>query len=84
VIVTPYLLNPRAVPADELVEIVRSLTAIPAERASSPAEAWALAQQGAGPDDLICVSGSFFLAAEFRELLTAAPPSSPPTPSEDR
>ena len=71
VIVTPYLLNPRAVPAEELIEIVRSLSGIPAEKASSPAEAWALAQQGLGPDDLICVSGSFFLAAEFRELLTA-------------
>ncbi len=81
VIVTPYLLNPRAVSTEELLEIARSISGGTVEGASSPAEAWALAQQGACPDDLICVSGSFFLAAEFRELLTSASTPSPPTPS---
>ncbi len=71
IIVTPYLLNPRAVPAAELLEIARPLTNAPVVAASSPAEAWAVAQEGCGPEDLICVSGSFFLAAEFRELLAA-------------
>jgi len=74
VVVTPYLINPRAVPAEELLEIARSLTSAPVVAAASPAEAWAIARQESGPDDLICVSGSFFLAAEFRELLTGAPP----------
>lgn len=71
IIVTPYLLNPRAVPAEELLEIARPLTNAPVVAASSPTEAWALAQEGCSPEDLICVSGSFFLAAEFRELLAA-------------
>ena len=34
--------------------------------APEPASAWELAQRGAGPDDLICITGSFFLAAELR------------------
>jgi dihydrofolate synthase/folylpolyglutamate synthase len=40
-----------------------------------PADAWAHAQQTAAPDELICITGSFFLAAEMRPYVvgTGAP-----------
>ena len=34
-----------------------------------PADAWRLARSIAQPDDRICITGSFFLAAELRPLL---------------
>ena len=36
--------------------------------AATPAEAWRKAQDLATPSDLICVTGSFFIAAEIRQL----------------
>jgi len=36
---------------------------------NNSAAAWKLARRLAGPDDLICVAGSFFLAAELREQI---------------
>jgi len=39
--------------------------------AASPAEAWKIAQNWAGPGDLICATGSFFLAAELRPLIAS-------------
>jgi dihydrofolate synthase/folylpolyglutamate synthase len=33
--------------------------------------AWAAARAAARPDDLVCVTGSVFLAGELRPLLTA-------------
>jgi dihydrofolate synthase / folylpolyglutamate synthase len=36
-----------------------------------PVEAWSLAQQLATPDELICITGSFFIAAELRGLVAA-------------
>ena len=38
-------------------------------QAPNPAAAFALARELAGPDDLICITGSFFLAAELRPLV---------------
>ncbi len=81
VIVTQYYNNPRAVETDKLREIVReelakltSTEAVMYER-SLPAEAWQLAQELAResdkPDQLVCVTGSFFIAAELRPALLA-------------
>ncbi len=36
------------------------------EIAATPAEAWAAVRRVATPDDLICITGSFFLASEMR------------------
>jgi hypothetical protein len=38
--------------------------------ADQPLEAWAAAQRLAGPDDVICITGSFFLAAELRPVVS--------------
>ncbi len=69
VIVTKYSTNPRAWPIDELVEVAQQSTGVPHLARETVAEALQLAQQLSGPHDLICVAGSFFLAAEAREIL---------------
>ena len=79
VIATAYQNNPRAVPADKLAEILReeksdvNPDAVITESATPP-EAWQLAQQMASQTEvnepLICITGSFFIAAELRRPLT--------------
>jgi dihydrofolate synthase/folylpolyglutamate synthase len=39
------------------------------QTAPNPTAAWQLARNLATPDDLICITGSFFLAAEMRHLI---------------
>ena len=68
-IVTKYSTNPRAWPVEELVEIAKATTRTPVQSCESVAEALHLARQTSHPGDLICVAGSFFLAAEAREIL---------------
>lgn len=74
VILTQYLSNPRRITVGELGEIAQSIqqeSGCSAEVIStaSPADAWLRAKESATPDTLICVTGSFFIAAEMRELL---------------
>ncbi|MAG94867.1 MAG: bifunctional folylpolyglutamate synthase/dihydrofolate synthase [Planctomycetaceae bacterium] len=68
VILAEYADNPRAVPCHELREIVESVGGFPVHTLADAAGAWRLARRLAGPDDLICVTGSFFIAAEIREV----------------
>jgi dihydrofolate synthase/folylpolyglutamate synthase len=69
VIVTCFQNNPRNVPVEALVGMVRGLTDQPLHAAADAAAAWKLARRFASADDLICVTGSFFIAAEMRELI---------------
>ncbi|HVV99056.1 MAG TPA: folylpolyglutamate synthase/dihydrofolate synthase family protein [Planctomycetaceae bacterium] len=69
VILTCYLNNPRTVPVEQLLQMVRSISTTPVHAADDPATALKLARRFAGPDDLICTTGSFFIAAEIRELI---------------
>ena len=39
----------------------------------TPAEAWDAVHRWAKPDDLVCITGSFFLAAEMRRQVAARP-----------
>lgn len=95
IVLTQYIHNPRAVEPEKLVELAREVAGeLPAGArgaaeiadAPTPEAAWDLAQLAAGGDDLICITGSFFLAAELRLLLgssrldadnTSAEPDSP-------
>jgi folylpolyglutamate synthase/dihydropteroate synthase len=43
------------------------------EIASTPADAWAAVHRMAAKDDLICITGSFFLASEMRREMAAWP-----------
>lgn len=84
VVITEYQGNARAVPADELARICRDVIQEgSATRTGAPAatpdlavvptalDAWTEAQRLADPDDLICITGSFFVAAELRKTVAA-------------
>jgi len=87
VIATEYQDNPRAVPTERLGQIVRDEIAIADQEAaaeviecSQPSEAWQLAKQLSQSVDsqetnsdgpLICITGSFFIAAELRRVMCA-------------
>ncbi len=69
IILTQYLHNPRSVPAESLRRLIQSVSDVPCHVAATPTEAWRIARRIATPNDLICVTGSFFIAAEMRELI---------------
>jgi len=69
VITTAYVTNPRALPADQLRQMAQEILGVPIRPAASPHVAWKLAQELASQDDLVCVTGSFFLAAEMRDII---------------
>ncbi len=66
IVLTRYQHNPRAVPPQELAEVVERLTGRTGRVCSKPEQAWQLARQLAADDDLVCATGSFYLAAEIR------------------
>lgn len=76
IFLTQYIENPRAVEAETLLSIAQRLQSACADPSSRrvlhatarPADALRLAGLMAGPDDLVCVTGSFYLAAELRPL----------------
>ena len=69
VILTRYWSNPRGVPTDELELLCEELSPVPRHVCADPETAWNLAQDIAGPDHLICITGSFFIAAEMRAAM---------------
>ena len=73
IVFTRYLNNPRSVPPEELNRIAEQLTGRRYQVCSQPAEAWDAVRLLAAPDDLICVTGSFFIAAEMRLQIAARP-----------
>jgi dihydrofolate synthase/folylpolyglutamate synthase len=80
IFLTQYIHNPRATEAEALLSLAQRLKAEGADGSPRPAlhatarptDALRLAHLVAGQDDLICVTGSFFLAAELRPLVTQA------------
>ena len=89
VILTRYTNNPRGVPPEELQQLATAITKprpsvapwcatngrgfMSVEIAPTPTDAWDAVGRLAQPDDLICVTGSFFLAAEMRRLIAERP-----------
>jgi dihydrofolate synthase/folylpolyglutamate synthase len=76
IVFTKFVTNPRAVPVEELIATAERLAAENAIKesakltaAATPIEALRIAQQHAAANDLICITGSFFLAAELRPEL---------------
>jgi dihydrofolate synthase/folylpolyglutamate synthase len=79
VILTQYVHNPRAQTTEELLAAALELRAASVtgngprrpvvHAAVRPTEAWRLARHVAQPNDLICITGSFFLAAEMRGII---------------
>jgi dihydrofolate synthase/folylpolyglutamate synthase len=69
-VLTAFRSNPRATPPDQLLSLWRSITGRPAHARERSDEAFGFCRRIAGPEDLICVTGSFFLAAEVRPMAT--------------
>ena len=66
---TRYAKSGRGATADELMGILRaSHTDVAATAVENAADAWKLAESRADPGDLICITGSIFLAGEVRAL----------------
>ncbi|MEX2091834.1 MAG: folylpolyglutamate synthase/dihydrofolate synthase family protein [Pirellulales bacterium] len=76
VMVTQYQENPRAVQAIDLAELVRAESGDTTGRqvtvCATPREAWNTVRRSAEPGELVCIAGSFYLAAELRELVLAS------------
>jgi dihydrofolate synthase/folylpolyglutamate synthase len=80
VVFTRYVENPRAVEPEQLEQLaLLPSTGMPTNgqpaamiyTTQAPAEAWEAARNLSGAEDLICITGSFFLAAEVRPLVLA-------------
>lgn len=72
-IFTRFANNPRGTPPDELAQIARQLDPSPCIACPDTASAWRTARDLLHPDDLLCVTGSFYLAAEMREQIARHP-----------
>ena len=66
---TRYSNNSRAVPPRELQQMAEQLTGRRWPAWDEPAAAWEAARRSATADDLICITGSFFLAAEMGSMI---------------
>ncbi|MBA4063782.1 MAG: bifunctional folylpolyglutamate synthase/dihydrofolate synthase [Isosphaera sp.] len=70
---TRYGNNPRSVPPERLAAVLAEVAPGTASTAHPTGrEAWAAARAAAGRDDLVCVTGSVFLAGELRAAVTGA------------
>jgi dihydrofolate synthase / folylpolyglutamate synthase len=72
IVFTQYLENPRAVPAAELQALAAELDGRRRPTFATPREAWEAVRRGSRLDDLICITGSFFIAAEMRRAMAAS------------
>ncbi len=65
--------NPRAVPPEKLATILTEIApGKPFTIHAKPAEAWAAAREAANVNDLVCITGSVFLAGELRPILVSS------------
>ncbi len=63
---TKYGNNPRCVAPERLAEVLTRLAPVGVSLHPTAAEAWQAARSAAGSDDLVCVTGSVFLAGELQ------------------
>jgi dihydrofolate synthase/folylpolyglutamate synthase len=68
-LLTRYTDNPRSVAPEQLLAWWRAAGDRPATTHATSGEAWFAARAAAGETDVICVTGSVFLAGEMRPLL---------------
>jgi dihydrofolate synthase/folylpolyglutamate synthase len=71
---TRYVQATRGLAVEKLAEVWRGATEVPFATFATPAEAWRAARAAAGAGDLICVTGSVFLAGELREAIKNSSP----------
>jgi len=63
-VVTTRSQSPRAAAPEDLARQARAVAAVETVACPNPCEALALARERAAPDDLVCVTGSFYVAGE--------------------
>lgn len=73
VVFTRYENNPRGVCPHELASLARVVSDSQVQVRATPAAAWRDVGAMAEEDDLVCVTGSFFIAAEMRAQWRAHP-----------
>ncbi len=69
IIATRYVENPRATDPEEIAAAVLALSGQTVFLAADPADALEMARRATSPQELICVTGSLFLAAESRAIV---------------
>jgi dihydrofolate synthase/folylpolyglutamate synthase len=70
VFLTRYRSSARGAAPERFAELFhQAAPGLPATICPAPAQAWDAARCAAGPGDLICITGSVFLAGEMRSLL---------------
>jgi dihydrofolate synthase / folylpolyglutamate synthase len=72
---TRYTHNPRAVAGEHLGQLWQQATAVPFTVCPDATTAWQAARAAAGEHDLICITGSVFLAGELRPRLVGSEPA---------
>lgn len=82
VVLTRYINNPRALETAELLSLAQNILAESTSSAEqrwtnlvmqpTPAAAWNYAKSLSAPSDLICVTGSFFLAGDLLPIIRSA------------
>ena len=78
IVLTRYRTNPRGLPIDELKRLASRHGLSRCVFCPHPAEAWNVARETLRSEDLLCVTGSFFIAAELRRLFAATCRNLPP------
>ena len=73
VIFTRYRDNPRSMPPEKLQTLALELSGTRYPICGKPGDAWDAIRRLAQPADLICITGSFFIAAEMRRELELQP-----------
>jgi len=68
-VITCYENNPRAMPIDGLDAIAAQVTNVPRRAFDQPSAVWDYLRGNTSKKDLICVTGSFFIAAEMRRIV---------------
>jgi len=66
---TRYTNNPRSADPEQLAAWLRQAADVPTTVSPTPTAAFQQALESAGPDDLICITGSIFLAGELRPVV---------------
>ncbi len=73
VIFTRYVTNPRGVPPEQLQSLAEQLCGARHAISACSADAWDEVRRLAKPDDLICITGSLFFAAEMGREVASRP-----------
>jgi len=69
IILTRAQNSSRSITCEELQQFVRSVSGRSVHCVEDPQQAWGLARRWSISQDLICIAGSIFIAAEMREFL---------------